>query len=100
MNILILNEQELKRKLLKAFTQKTGLYRQKELQIMRVNNISEFNLIEPIQEGVNQFSCLMNVRVRIGELEEVKCLKTLSASFVIDDNGNLSIKDPLLLLDC
>ena len=100
MDMLILNEQELKSKLLKAFTKTTCLYRQKGLQIIHVNNISEFNLITPIKEGVNHFSCVMNVCTRIDELEEVKCLKTLSASFTIDDNGELFIKDPLLLLDC
>ena len=42
----------------------------------------------------------MNVRVKIGELEEVKCLKTLSASFTIYNNGELSINKPLILLDC
>lgn len=101
MNIIILNEQELKSKIQGALTKKLScIYRQKELQIMRVNNLSEFVLNNPIQEGVNLFSCLMNVRVRIGELEEMKCLKTLSASFTIENDGELSINEPLFLLDC
>ena len=100
MSIMILNEQDLKNKLLRAFTKKFCIYRQKELQIIRVNNIAEFCLNTPFQEGVNYFSCLMNVRARIGELEEVKCLKTLSASFTVDDKGDLSINDPFILLDC
>ena len=59
---------------------------QKELQIIRVNNIAEFCLNTPFQKGVNYFSCLMNVRARIGELEEVKCEYLVAPRIEEDDD--------------
>ena len=73
MSTIILNDEELKGKLLKAFTRILScIYRQKELKIMRVNNILELVVNKPFKVGMNNFSCTMNACVKIGELEEVK----------------------------
>ena len=100
MSTIILNDEELKGKLLKAFTRILScIYRQKELKIMRVNNILELVVNKPFKVGMNNFSCTMNACVKIGELEGVKRLNTLSASFTIDNSGEVSINEPLILLD-
>ena len=101
MSVIILTKEELKNKLQVALSKNVLCkYNGKPLTIIKVINIIEWAVFGEVHEGVNKFTCSMKARVKVAELEDVKHLKTLSASFTIDANGELSINETLILVDC
>ena len=78
----------------------TYQYKGKPLTVTKVDKIENVALPEEIEQGENDFSFNICVRRLLDNGTDVyECFKSLMASFIIDKETGVTVKEPVILID-
>lgn len=78
----------------------TYQYKGKALIVTKVDQIESIVLSEEIKQGENDFLFNICVRRLLDNGADVyECFKSLMASFILDEDTGVTIKEPVILID-